>query len=241
MHEVQPMWMAPLLQTDSRLSQGIGLSVSRSMQPGAEPFVYGNNGGFGVLVGRRFQVDIDPPSYFRNHCGSMKDGFGNAGVQIKTRIASGNAAHGNFAVSAALYHAFAPRVEQNQMLTAIYGPQILAGRGFGRVALLTSVGGMLPTGKICAQGRAIEWNLTAQLHVRANTWFDIENNATFFHAGPFDGQNQNFITPAAFYLFRRKEWKPGHLVMVFDGGEQIATSGFHIYNHNVIAEIRIAF
>ena len=83
MNEVQPTWMAPLIQSDSRLAQGFNLSVSRSTQPGAEPFVYGNNGGLGVLIDRRFQLDIDPPSYFRNHCGTMRDGFGNAGVQIK--------------------------------------------------------------------------------------------------------------------------------------------------------------
>jgi hypothetical protein len=241
MAEVQPTWMAPLIQSDSLLSQGVALSVSRSGQQSAEPFVYGNNSGFGVLVGRRFQVDIDPPSYFRNHCSTMKDGFGNAGAQIKTRIASGNAAHGNFAVSALLYHAFAPRVAQNQMFTAYYVPEILAGRGFGRVALLTTVGGMLPTGKISAQGRAIEWNLTAQLHFRENTWFDIENNAAFFYAGRFDGQTQNFITPAVFYRLRRMEGKSGHTAVFVDGGEQIATSAFSFCNHNVIAELRIAF
>jgi hypothetical protein len=241
MTEVQPTWMGPLIQSDSRVAQGMKLSVSRSTQPGAEPFIYGNNHGVSLIVKRRFQLDLDPPSYFRNHSSTMKDGFGNAAAQIKMRIASGNAAHGNFAVTALLYHAFAPRVTQNQMLTSFYIPEILAGRGFGRVALLTTVGGLLPTSKISYQFRAVEWNLTAQCHAGANMWFDIENNAAFFHAGPYDGQTQNFITPAVFYRLRRKEWKPEHTVVVFDGGEQIATSTFHFYNHNVIAEMRVMF
>jgi len=241
MTEVQPTWMGPLIQSDSRLGQGVKLSVSRSVQPGAESFMYGNNHGVSVIFDRRFQVDLDPPSYFRNHCATMKDGFGNAGAQIKARIASGNAAHGNYAVSALLYHAFAPRVTQNQMLTSFYVPEILAGHGFGRFALLTTVGGLLPTGKISSQGRAIAWNLTVQTHLTANAWFDIENNAAFYHAGLFDGQTQNFITPAAFYRLHRRDWQPEHAVVVFDGGEQIATSAFHFCNHDVIAEMRVMF
>ena len=127
------------------------------------------------------------------------------------------------------------------MLTGYYVPEILAGRGFGRYAVMTTVGGLLPTGKTAAQGREIEWNLTTQFHASANVWFDVENNAAFYHAGPFDGQTENFVTPAVFYKLSRKDWKPEHPVMVFDGGEQIATSAFHFCNHNVIGEMRVAF
>ena len=52
---------------------------------------------------------------------------------------------------------------------------------------------------------------------------------------------QNFITPAAFYVVRRKEWKPTHPFLIFDAGMQIATSSFIPYNHNLISEVRILF
>jgi hypothetical protein len=52
---------------------------------------------------------------------------------------------------------------------------------------------------------------------------------------------QNFVTPAAFYVVREKAWKPNHPFFVIDGGMQIATSGFHTYNHNLITEARILF
>ena len=103
------------------------------------------------------------------------------------------------------------------------------------------LGGFLPTGKIATQGRAIEWNATAQLHPNAHTWFDVEDNATFNVGGAVGGNTQNFITPAAFYLVRRKGWGPAHAAMVFDAGMQIATSQFHLYNHNLISELRILF
>jgi hypothetical protein len=241
MTEVQPTWMGPLIQSDGRLGQAIRFSVSNANFSGTRTLNYGNGHGIGMIADKRFQLDADPPSYFRNHSSTQKDGFGNAGAQVKYRIASGNAAHGNFAVSAVLYHAFAPRVYQNLSLTSSYCPSIAAGKALGRFAILENLGGFLPTGKIAQQGRSIEWNSTAQMHVTKYSWVDLENNATFFHAGPFDGKMQNLITPAAFYMIRRKEWKPEHASVVFAGGMQIATSGFHYCNHNLITEMRLIY
>lgn len=83
--------------------------------------------------------------------------------------------------------------------------------------------------------------MTGQIHSTLHTWLDVENNATFNFGGPNDGKTQNFITPAAFFMVRRKEWGPTHSVFVFDAGVQIATSSFHLYNHNLISEVRILF
>jgi len=80
-----------------------------------------------------------------------------------------------------------------------------------------------------------------QAHSVGHVWFEVENNATFYNRGEHDGLMQNFITPAAFYVFRSKEWKPTHPFLIVDGGMQIATSAFHTYNHNLISEARILF
>ncbi len=241
MAKVQPSWMGPLIQSDARLSQAVRVSVSKSTWPNAQTISYGDNHGISLLAGTHLQFDMDPPAFFRNHSSTLHDGFGNAGTQVKWRIASGNAEHGNFAVTALLYHAFAPRVEQNQMLTAFYVPALVVGKGFGRFAALSEIGGLLPTGKIAQQGRGIEWNLTAQLHPTAKFWFDVENNALFNYAGPFDDKTQNLLTPAAFYMVKRKDWGPAHSAVIFDAGMQMATSGFYFYNHNLITEMRVLF
>jgi hypothetical protein len=241
MSKVQPSWMGPLIQTDARLAQGVKLSVSNSNFPPVQPTVYGNNHGFSLILDRRFQLDFVPPSFFRNHSSTHKDGFGNAGTQVKMRLASGNAQHGNYAVSAVLFHGFAPRTYQNQLLSSYYAPSIAAGRGFGRFALLSTLGGFLPTAKVEEQGRAIEWNLTAQAHASEHLWLDVENNTSYFFAGPADSQTQNFITPAAYYMVRRRDWGPEHTALVFDCGMQIATSHMHFYNHNLVTEMRILF
>jgi len=241
MTEVQPTWMGPLIQSDGRLGQSLRFSVSNANFSGTRTLNYGNGHGVSMIVDRRFQIDLDPPSFFRNHSSAHPDGFGNAATQIKYRIASGNAAHGNYAISAVLFHAFGPRVEQNLMLSQFYCPSIAAGKGFGRFAVLETIGGLLPTEKIWLQGRAIEWNSTAQMHVTKYTWMDVEDNAIFFHAGPLDGKTQNMMTPAAFYMIRHPEWKPEHASVVFATGMQIATSGYHFVNHNLITEMRLTF
>ena len=241
MTEVQPTWIGPLIQSDARLTQGAKLSVSDATLAGKQVISYGNNHGFSLLGGRRFQFDFNPPSYFQNHSATMPDGWGNASTQVKYRIASGNAQHGNFAVSAALSRSLGGGYEQNGMLTGAYCPKLLAGKAFGRFNLQSALNGVLPTGKIAEQGRAIEWNSTAQLHSTAHTYLDIEDNVTWFKGGPDDGKMQNFVTPAGFLVVRRKSWEPTHAVVVFDAGMQIATSRFHSCNHNLVSEMRVLF
>jgi hypothetical protein len=241
MSDIQPSWMGPLVQSDARLGQAVRFSVSDARFPGEQTLSYGNNHGISLIADRRLQFDLDPPSFFRNHSSAHRDGFGNAGTELKWRIASGNAEHGNYAASAIIYYAFAPRAYQNQMLTSFYAPALAAGHAFGRFAVMSKVGGILPTGKTAQQGRGIEWDVTAQMHSTARTWFEVEDNALFNYAGPFDGKSQNFLTPAGFYMIRRREWKPEHATVVLDGGMQIATSSFHFYNHNLISEVRVVF
>jgi hypothetical protein len=241
MTALQPVWIAPLIQSDARLGQAIRFSVSNLSFPGAHPFSYGNNHGVTVLLNTHFSLEADSPAYFRDHSATLKDGFGNAYAQAKWRIASGNAQHGNYVVSALLNHGFAPRAYQNGMLTSTWTPSLAAGRALPHVAVISTLGGVLPTGKIQAQGRVIEWNATAQAHPSQHVWLDVENNTAFNRGGPFDGLTQNFVTPVVFYMVRRKSWKPEHASMSFDCGMQIATTRFHQYNHNLITDMRVFF
>lgn len=151
MTEVQPTWMGPLIQSDARLAQAAKLSISNAMVNGSLVTSYGNNHGVSLLSDRRFQFDFNPPSYFRASSPAIPDGFGNASTQVKYRIASGNAQHGNYALSTALAMSFGGGYCQNGMLTGSYIPKLLAGKAFGRFVIQSAVNGVLPTGKIAAQ------------------------------------------------------------------------------------------
>lgn len=241
MTALQPAFITPLVAADPRLIQYARFSTSHEYTAaGTETVNYGNGRGGGVIAGDRFEFDFVPPAYIQ-HNGAAVDGFGDTSTTVKVRIASGNAQHGNFDVAAMLNHCFATGGEKNGALTDSFGPTLAAGYALRRLDVISSLGGTLPTGEIAAQGRSIAWSALMQAHASRHVWFEVENNATFYFAGEHDGRMQNFVTPAAFYVVRRKEWKPTHPFLIVDGGMQIATSGFHTYNHNLISEVRVLF
>ena len=242
MASLQPAFITPLVAPDPRLLQYARLSVSHGFtSTGAETVNYGNGRGAGIIAGTRFEFDFVPPAYIQ-HNSSADDGIGDASALAKYRIASGNAERGNFDVAAILGHCFATGSHKNGAATDSYSPVVAAGFAFRRrFDVISSLGGVMPTGKIQTQGRSIAWNALAQVHATPHLWFEIENNSTFYFAGSHDGKMQNFLTPAAFYVVRPKTWKPAHPFFIIDGGMQIATSSFHTCNHNLITEARVLF
>ena len=242
MGKLQPSWIVPLVTTDPRLIQYARFSVSHEYTAArAETVSYGNGRGLGVTLGNRFELDYVPPAYIQHNMAGAIDGFGDTTLTGRFRIASGNAQHGNFDVGVALSHCFATGSYKNGASTDSFGPTLSAGITRRNFALISSLGGTLPTGKIAAQGRTIAWNTAGQFHASPHVWIELENNSTFYVGGPRADKMQNFVTPAAFYVVRRKEWKPAHPFWIFDAGMQVATSGFHTYNHNLVAETRILF
>ena len=240
--EIQPTWMSPLIQPDARLGQSLRLSFSNSYtSTGTRTANYGNWHTLALPEGDRVQINLMAPPYIQNNSPALKDGFGDPMAEVKFRIASGNTSHGNFIATAMLAETWPTGSYRNGALTSLYFPTLAAGKMWGRFNIQSTLGGMMPTGKIAAQGRQILWNSTAQVLVGTRLWADLENNATFNFGGPIGGKMENFVTPAAFYVVRRDKWVPAHMVFALGGGMQIATSAFHTYNHNLIPEVRILF
>jgi len=241
MAELQPSLITPLVAPDPRLVQYVKFAFANQYTSMSTQTVsFGNGRGGGVIAGNRFEFDVIPPSYIEHNSKAM-DGFGDSSTLAKYRIASGNAAHGNFEVTALLARCFATGSYKNGALTDSFSPGVVFGKTVRRFDGISSLGATLPTGKISQLGRTITWNEVIQVHATRAVWFELENNAAFYFAGSRDGKTQNFVTPAAFYVIRRREWKPTHPFFILDGGMQIATSGFHTYNHNTISELRVLF
>jgi hypothetical protein len=242
MASLQPALITPLITPDPRLVQYYRFSVSHEYTAaGTETVNYGNGKGGGIIVGNRFEFDFIPPPYIQ-HNSAADDGFGDTSLLAKFRIASGGTESGNFDVAAVLSHCFATGSYKNGAATDSYSPAVTAGYAFRRrFDVISSLGGTLPTGKLYLQGRAITWNTVAQAHATPHVWFEVENNSTFYFAGSHEGKMQNFVLPAAFYVVRPKAWKATHPFFIIDGGMQVATSGFHTYNHNLITEARVLF
>ncbi|HUD55369.1 MAG TPA: hypothetical protein VMR02_09090 [Terracidiphilus sp.] len=241
MAKLQPAMVTPLVAADPRLIQYYRFAFSHQYTAAdTETTNYGNARGGGIIVANRFELDWLPPAYIQ-HNSTAIDGFGDTSIVAKARIVSGDAEHGNFDVAASLAHCFATGGYKNGALTDSFTPTLAGDYTFRHLSFISALSETLPTGKIAAQGRSIAWNELTQLHATPHIWFEVENNATFYFAGPHDGKIQNFVTPAAFYVLRRKEWASTHPFAFFASGMQIATSGFHTYNHNLISEVRILF
>lgn len=241
MTKLQPAMITPLMSADPRIMQYAKFSFANSRtSSGTQTTSYGNGKGIGIIGGNRYEFDYIPPAYLQHNSAAL-DGFGDMGTLVKYRIASGNADHGNYIVTAMLGHTFATGSHKNGATTDSYGPMLGGGYTFGHFDVISSLGGTMPTGKIAAQGRAIGWNNVLQMHATKALWLEAENNSSFYFSGSHDGKVQNFVTPAAFYVVRRKEWKPTHPFLIFDAGMQIATSAYHSYNHNTISEMRVIF
>jgi hypothetical protein len=241
MASLQPPMVTPLVASDPRLIQYVRLAVSSEYTEQLTHTVnFGNGRGAGMIAFRRFEFDWLPPPYIEHHS-SAADGIGDTSLCAKVRIASGNAEHGNFDLAAVLVRSFPTGSHTNGAATGAFGPTLVGAYGFRRIIGISALGGTLPTGKIAEQGRSIAWNSALQAHATRSIWFEFENNATFYRGGKHDGMEQNFLTPGAFYVLRHKDWKPTHPVFVFGAGMQIASSRFHLYNHNLIGELRILF
>ena len=243
---VQPTWPTPVFEPDPRLVQYYRFSFSNEYTPARTQTVsYGNARGGGIVAWNRIEVDFLPPGYIQHNSAAQAstslDGFGDSALVGKFRIASGNATHGNFILTALLNHTFASS-PHNGAATDCWTPTLAGGIGFLRTFdVESSLSGSMPTGKIATQGRTIAWNALVHDHISKHVFLEFENNAAFYREGPHDGKMQNFVLPAVFYIYRPKEWAPTHPYLVFDAGMQIATSAFHTYNHNTISEMRILF
>ena len=160
MTAVQPAFVTPLVEADPRLVQYSRASVSREYTAaGTETVSYGNGRGTGLIAGNHIEYDVIQPAYIEHHSPASTDGFGDTTASIKYRITSGNADHGNYIVTAILGHTFATGSHKNGALTDCFNPTLAGAIGVGkRVALETTLGGAMPTGKIATQGRSIAWN-----------------------------------------------------------------------------------
>lgn len=237
----QPSWPTPLVEAEPRLTQYYRFAFSNQYTAaGTQTVNYGNNRGGGIVAFNRIEVDWFPPPYIQ-HNSTTQDCFGDTTALMKFRIMSANAEHGNYIMTAMLGHTFASS-PHNGAQTDVWSPTLAGGIGFLRhFDVESSLGGALPTGKIAQQGRTIAWSAMVHDHVSNHVWLSVENNATYFFAGGHDGKMQNFVTPTAFYVFRTRDVGPVHPIFTFAAGMQIATSGFHTYNHNLISELRILF
>ena len=238
----QPAWPPPLVTTYIGLFQVVRTDILRQVAPArTDTWNFDNSKGVALIPTGHTEVDIDLPPYIE-HNTTAKDGWGDFSVLGKYRLASGNAQHGTYVVSAWVLATFPTGTYKNGSTKPSLAPNLGLGKGFGHFDVQTSIGATLPTGTpaTTTSGRPVAWNAASQYQIHKYFWPELESNATFYHGGPNDGKTQEFLTPGlligkcGLHPSDAKS-RPG---LTFGGGMQIATSKLHTYNHELILTAR---
>ena len=240
----QPSWSVPLIAPYPMLIQVFRADFTRQVTPAlTDTWNYGASRGLNLIPGFNSEFDVYYPPYIQHNVKTAKDGFGDVGFLGKYRILSANEKKGNYMLSFQVVATIPTGSHTNGSTDASVSPALLGGKGFGHFDVISSLGGTLPTGDTVKLGRSVAWNTTAQYRLYKYVWPEVEDNATFYHGGKNDGKMQNFVTPGV--TFSKFKFRPkvasSRPAIAFGGGEQIATSAFHTYNHNLVLTARFIF
>jgi hypothetical protein len=239
----QPSWPIPLVTASSGLIEVFRYDFVRQVTPaGTDTWIYGNTKGLNLIPWYNVEFDTLIPSYIQHNSPAVQDGFGDLALLLKYRLAAGNASHGDYSISASLGTTLPTGSYKNGSRYATISPTIYAGKGFGRLAVQTTLGAFLSTEDTVKIGEVMAWNTAAQYRVGKWFWPEVENNASFYFGGKNDGLMQNFVTPGLIFSKLKLSREPqSRLSLTFGGGMQIATSHFHAYNHALVFTLRTCF
>jgi hypothetical protein len=240
----QPAWPPPLVAPYPMLIQVFRSDFTRQITPTrTSTWNYGASRGLNLVPGLNSEIDVYFAPYMQHNTPKVKDGFGDVGFLYKYRFFSRNEKQGSFMLSAQLVATIPTGSYSNGSPDSSVSPTLLAGKGWGKLDVISSLGGTLPTQETNKVGRSIAWNTTAQYHLSKYVWPELESNSTWLFAGKNDGKKQNFVTPGA--VFSKFKLHPSdersRTGVAFGGGMQIATSQFHTYNHNLVFTARYIF
>ena len=239
----QPKWAPPVVSPYPQLIQVVRADFFRTISPThVTTWNYGDSRGINLIPLANTEIDVFYPPYMQ-HSNSTVDGFGDLGFSAKYRFLSRNEKQGNYVVSAFINATVPTGDHKNGAAHPTIGPNVAAGKGFGKFNVTSCFGATIPTEHADTIGRSIAWNTNAQYHLAKHAWVEIEDNATWFNGGANDGKKQNFVTPGVlagpFKLYptdsKRRE------AFMFGAAIQIATSSFHANNHNANFTARYTF
>jgi len=239
----QPGWAVPVFTPSSGLVQLIRFDAVRQYTP-THTTTWNIDGGKGFNFIPWYKTELDlnlPPFLFHNVKGTA-DGPGDFSMMLKYRFLGANESKGNYSVSAALGGSAPTGSYKNGSPDGALTPTVFVGKGFRSLDVQSAAAVTLPTEHTGATGRPITWNTAFQDRVKRIYWPEVEISSTFFRGGPHAGKIQTFIAPG-FEVSKIKltSNERSRLAIVFGGGEQIAVTRYHAYNHALSFTSRLVF
>lgn len=234
----QPHWITPLFTTTPRLEEEVRYDIGWQNTAKGDVTNYGSGKGLEFIPSEHTEIIISPPPYLAHQNPTQLDGFGDTSFLLKYRLVAGNEEAGNYIVTAFLGGSIPTGSYSNGAENAVVTPTIALGKGWGDFDVQTTLGVAVPVGDVARLGTPIAYNTALQYRLLGKLWPELEVNGVLFHDGPHDGQQQVFLSPGLvvgkIHLWRR-------LGLTVGGGEQIAVTSFHIFNHNRVVSVRFPF
>jgi len=247
----QPHWATPVATSTPKLDQAMRTEFVRQINSShSSTWNLGNNNWLVLILPPPTEIIFGVPPFFQHSQPHTESGFGDFWFQAKYRFYARDERHGNIGITAIVYATLPTGKNSNGQCCAVVTPTIAAGKGVGRFALMSTLGGSLPVSNAAGVGRSILWNSVLQYRVgdRGFTRLlspEVEFNTSFFHGGPHDGKAAVFGTPGLVFgripLAHDAAGKPGRLALTLAAGEQIALTRFHTYDHGLILGVRLPF
>ena len=246
----QPHWVTPVVTVTPRLDQELRMDFVHQYNPkGFAVWNYSNSKGLELILERPIEILINLPPFF-NRSNGEEDGFGDLSFNSKVRLFSRNEEHGN-AIVTVFFAATVPTGKNgNGSCCAVVTPTLAVGKGFGQLALTSTAGGSLPITNATGLGHTITWNNVIQYHLAKTgaarfVWPEFEFNSSIYKGGADAGDIATFATPGMIIgripLSHTATGAPGRFGLTFGGGEQIAVTHFHTYNHATVLTVRLPF
>jgi len=234
----QPHTAAPLVTTHNALVQQFRYDGYVQQDPNGNSSANAGAGkGMEIIPTARLEVAFAMPPY-AIHQASTPDGFGDWSFLVKFRAFSTPEGEGAYFFGFVLNAAFPTGNSANSAGHAVWSPAVMFGKGWGNFNLQNTFGGTLPQTGAEVLGRTITLNDVAQYRLKQVIWPMVEANSTFWSGGHNAGKKQVFLTPGiVFGSFPIT----GRLRIAVGGGEQIALTQFHTYNHRLILSLRLPF
>jgi hypothetical protein len=239
----QPAWPPPLVTTYVGLIQVARTDFIRQTASNhVQTWNLDGGKGLNLIPFANTEVDVNLPPYLEHSAATVANGAGDMSFLLKYRYLAGGAEHGNYVLSTYLSSTIPTGSYKNGSADATVSPNVGFGKGFGRFDVQSTLGASLPVMDTATLGRTIVSNTAGQLHVAKYFWPEVELNSTWYKGGANDGRNQTFATPGL--LVARKIHAGdarSRLAVCAGAGEQIATSHFHSYNHEIAITLRLLF
>jgi hypothetical protein len=239
----QPAWPPPLITAFVGLIQVQRTDFYRqTASTGVQTWNLDGSKGLNLIPCANTEVDTNLPPYLLHSSSAVKDGAGDMSFLLKYRFLAGNARHGNYVASASLLGTIPTGSYKNGSTDASVTPTVGVGKGVAWFDVQSTLGASLPVKDTATLGRSIVWNTALQAHVAKFFWPEVEFNSTYYKGGANDGKNQTFATPGMLFTHKlRPAETKSRLGVCVGAGEQIATSHFHSYNHEIAITTRLLF